>query len=147
MTNDAEFVLAEVNRFRRSSWLGRTVLAAISAVQLFLAVPWLFGSSPLFGAETADLHLARDGALRISLALSGLAVAWRTRLAFFALPLVFVLMVVQTTFAFIDYFAEHVTSGFEWVHLLGAAIGVGIAMYVRPRGPRSQRPRGMRVVK
>ena len=147
MTSDAEFVLAEVNRFRRTSWLGRLVLAGISAVQLFLAVPWLFGSSPLFGAKTADLRLTRDGALGISLALSCLAVAWRTRLASLTLPLVFLLMVVQTAFAFIDYFAERVTSGFEWVHLLGSVIGVGIAMFVRPRGPQSQRPRGMRVVK
>ena len=147
MTNDAEFVLAELNRLRRTSPIGRLFLAALSAVQLFLAIPWLFGSSPLFGAETADLHLTRDGALGIIFALSGLAVAWRTRLAFFALPLVFALMIMQTAFAFIDYFANNVTSGFEWVHLLGAAIGVSIAIFVRPRGPRSQRQPGMRIVK
>jgi len=147
MTNDAEFVLAEVNRFRRATPIGRLLLAALSAIQLFLAIPWLFGSSPLFGAETADMHLTRDGALGIIFALSGLSVAWRTRLAFFALPLVFVLMIMQTAFAFIDYFAEHVTSGFEGVHLLSAAIGVGIAIFVRPRGPRSRRQSGMRVVK
>lgn len=147
MTNDAEFVLAEVNRFRRASPIGRLLLAILSAAQLLLAIPWLFGSSPLFGAETADLHLTRDGAFGIIFALSGLVVAWRTRFAFFALPLVFALMIMQTAFAFIDYFAKHVTSGFEWVHLLGAAIGVGIAIFVRPRGPRSQRQRGMRVVK
>ena len=63
MTNDAEFVLAELNRFRRASPIGRLFLAVLSAVQLFLAIPWLFGSSPLFGAETADMHLTRDGAL------------------------------------------------------------------------------------
>lgn len=146
-SDDAEFVLAELNRFRRRDILPRTTLAALAAVQLILAIPWLFGSSPLFGSATADMHLTRDGALGIVFGVSGLAVAYRTSLAWFALPLVFLLILVQTAFAFIDHRTQNVASVFELLHLLGALIGVGIAYFLRPRGARVVRPTGLRSVK
>lgn len=146
-SDDAEFVLAELNRFRRRDILPRTTLAALAAVQLILAIPWLFGSSPLFGSATADMHLTRDGALGIVFGVSGLAVAYRTSLAWFALPLVFLLILVQTAFAFIDHRSQNVASVFELLHLLGALIGVGIAYFLRPRGARVVRPTGLRSVK
>ena len=146
-SDDAEFVLAELNRFRRRDILPRTTLAALAAVQLILAIPWLFGSSPLFGSATADMHLTRDGALGIVFGVSGLAVAYRTSLAWFALPLVFLLILVQTAFVFIDHRSQNVASVFELLHLLGALIGVGIAYFLRPRGSRVVRPTGLRSVK
>lgn len=146
-SDDAEFVLAEINRRRRVDVAPRAALAIIAATQLFFAIPWLFGSSPLLGASTADLHLTRDGVLGIVFGVSGMAVAYRTRLAWFALPLVFLLLLVQTGFAFIDHRAQHVASAFELLHLLGALIGVGIAYFVRPRGVPGSRPTGLRRVK
>lgn len=146
-SDDAEFVLAELNRRRRRDVFPRTALAALASAQLILAIPWLFGSSPLFGSATADLHLTRDGALGIVFGVSGLAVAYRISLGWFALPLVFLLMLVQTVFAFMDYQSEKVASAFELLHLLGALIGVLIAYFVRPRGERVVRPRGLRSVK
>jgi hypothetical protein len=144
---DADFVLAEVNRYRRVSLVTRIILAVLSGAQLLVAIPWLFGSSPLFGAATADLHLTRDGALGIVFGVSGLAVALRTQTAWFALPLVFVLLLLQTFFAFVDHQASHVTTAFESFHLLGAAIGVVIALFIRPREPSATRRNGLRKVR
>lgn len=146
-SDDAEFVLAEINRRRRRDVFPRTALAALASLQLILAIPWLFGSSPLFGSATADLHLTRDGALGIVFGVCGLAVAYRTSLGWFALPLVFLLMLVQTVFAFMEYRSEKVASAFELLHLLGALIGVLIVYFVRPRGERVVRPRGLWSVK
>lgn len=146
-SDDAEFVLAEIKRLRRVGIAPRVALALVAATQLFFAIPWLFGSSSLLGAATADLHLTRDGVLGIVFGVSGAAVAYRTRLAWFALPLVLLLLLVQTVFAFIDERAQHVASTFELLHLLGGLIGVGIAYFVRPQGAPASRPTGLRRVK
>ena len=132
--SDAEFILGELDRYRKRSWVARLMLAVVGVFQLVLALPWLFASSPIWGDSLAsDMHLVRDGALGLMFGMSALVVAWRVEYAWFALPVVLLLTLVQTVFVVVDHWLEHVSGGFEWVHLVGALIGVLIASLLRPR--------------
>ena len=132
--SDAEFILGELDRYRKRSWVARLMLAVVGVFQLVLALPWLFASSPIWGDSLAsDMHLVRDGALGLMFGVSALVVAWRVEYAWFALPVVLLLTFVQTVFVVVDHWLEHVSGGFEWVHLVGALIGVLIASLLRPR--------------
>lgn len=145
--SDAEFVLAEIDRRRKRSLVGRVVLGALSVTQFALALPWLFGSQGFWTTgEATSEHLTRDGALGVVFAVAGIVVALDVARAFFALPLVFVVMCIQTFFGVFDHHHENTFATFEIVHLIGAAIGVGIAVFVYP-GRRSRRASGLRVLK
>jgi membrane associated rhomboid family serine protease len=145
--SDADFILAEVDRHRRESRTGRVILGVLSVTQLVLALPWLFGSPGLWtpgGATSA--HLTRDGSLGLLFAVVGLAVAHSPKRAWFALPLVAVIVAVQTFFGIFDQHQQSTFGVFEAVHALGAAIAVGIALFVKPRKRQRHEPR-LRVVR
>lgn len=142
-TGDAEFILAEIARRRRRSLPGRVTLGVMAACQLVLALPWLAGVSPLWSASFASSHhLTRDGAIGLILGATGMAVALNPRLAWFALPLVLLLVGVQGVFFFVDHSQFSVTHLFESIHLLGVAIVLGIGIFALPNPiRRSGRPR------
>lgn len=145
--SDAEFVLAEIGRRRKRSRVGRVALGALSLIQLTLALPWLFGSQGLWNTgEATTEHLTRDGALGVVFALAGIVVALDVARAFFALPLVFVVTCIQTFFGVFDHHHDNTFGAFEVVHVIGAAIGVGIAIFVYPRS-RSRRAPELRALK
>lgn len=147
---DQEFMLSELNRFRKRSLAGRISLGALGCAQLFLAVPWLFGSSPIWGdSHTAVLHVTRDGAFGLMFGGAAIVVAFSVRLAWFALPVVVVLMVAQAVVGYADFQNLEVSSGFEWVHMLSALIGIGIALFVKPRRrqPKEDQSRHLSAVK
>lgn len=140
--SDAEFILAEIGRHRTRSRGGRLVLAIMGLGQLVLALPWLFGYQGLWtGGEATVAHLTRDGALGTLYALAAISVAQSTKRAWFALPLVFVLTCIQTFFGVFDHHQSDALASFEVVHLLGVAIAVGIALFVKPKSrPRGKKP-------
>jgi hypothetical protein len=121
-------------RSNRSVW-GRAFLGLLGVFQLFLALPWLFGStmfwSTSIGADAA--HLSRDGALGFMFATIAIAVAISPRLAVFALPIAFLLMVLQTVTGFVDHANNDVLASFETIHMLGALIGGSIAVLSFPK--------------
>lgn len=139
--SDAEFVIAEINR-RRQRWLpGRIVLGALGAVQIFFAVPWLFGSSPLWLESMASSHhMTRDGVLGLVYGASALAVAFSPRLAFFVFPLLIVALGIQILFFFYDHGVGDVSHLFETIHLLGFAIVLGVGLFLIPRRAFGRRP-------
>lgn len=141
-SDDVDFAVAELRRRTRRSRAGRLVLGALGLLQAVLALPWLVGESPLWRFEAVDeQHLTRDGAFGAVLAAAALAVAWSVRLAWFALPVVVGAMVLQAVLGVVDHGAAHVSVAFEVVHVVGALIGIGIALLVRPRGSRTHRLR------
>ena len=145
--SDAEFLLAEIDRHRKKSRGGRIVLLVLSSFQLALALPWLFGDRGLWtGGDATPEHLTRDGALGLIFALAGLAVAQSPKRAWFALPLVLVLTCIQTFFGVFDHRHANAVVGFELVHLLGAAIGVSVALFVKPSPRRKPRRSPLRIV-
>ena len=121
-------------RSNRSVW-GRAFLGLLGLIQLFLALPWLFGStmfwSTLLGADAA--HLARDGALGFMFATIAIAVAVSPRLAVFALPIALLLIILQTMTGFVDHANNDVLASFETIHMLGAVIGASIAVLSFPK--------------
>lgn len=141
-SGDAEFAVAELRRHSRRSRGGRLALAVLGVLQAVLALPWLIGESPIWRIDAVDqAHLTRDGAFGAVLAGAAIAVAWSVRLAWFALPLVVGAMVLQAVLGIVDHGAAHVSVAFEVVHVLGALIGIGIALFVRPRSRQSRRLR------
>jgi membrane associated rhomboid family serine protease len=145
--SDADFILAEIDRHRRESRTGRVILGVLSVTQLVLALPWLFGSPGLWmPGDATSAHLTRDGSLGLLFAVVGLAVAHSPKRAWFALPLVAVLVAVQTFFGIFDQHQQSTFGVFEAVHALGAAIAVGIALFVKPRKRQHNEPR-LRVVR
>ncbi|MEY3925872.1 MAG: hypothetical protein RIQ63_1223 [Actinomycetota bacterium] len=144
--SDAEFILAEVDRHRRESRTGRVILGVLSVAQLIFALPWLFGLPGLWTpGEATSAHLTRDGSLGLLFAVVGLAVAHSPKRAWFALPLVAVLVAVQTFFGIFDQHQQSTFGVFEAVHALGAAIAVGIALFVKPR-KRQRDERRLRLI-
>jgi len=121
-------------RSNRSVW-GRAFLGLLGLIQLFLALPWLFGStmfwSKSLGADAA--HLSRDGALGVMFATIAFAVAVSPRLAVFALPVALLLIILQTVTGFVDHSNEEVHASFETIHMLGAVIGASIAVLSFPK--------------
>jgi hypothetical protein len=121
-------------RSNRSVW-GRAFLGLLGAFQLFLALPWLFGSTMFWGTSLgADAaHLSRDGALGVMFATIAFAVAVSPRLAVFALPIALLLIVLQTVTGFVDHANDDVLAKFETIHMLGAVIGSSIAVLSFPK--------------
>jgi sulfite exporter TauE/SafE len=121
-------------RSKRSVW-GRAFLGLLGLIQLFLALPWLFGStmfwSTSLGADAA--HLSRDGALGFMFATIAIAVAVSPRLAVFALPIALLLIILQTVTGFVDHANNDVLASFETIHMLGAVIGASIAVLSFPK--------------
>jgi hypothetical protein len=122
---------------RPGAWL-RTVLALAGTAKLIVSIPWIFGVSPLWDGSrlAAETHLTRDGAIGLVVGLLALAVARSTRLAYFALPVLCILSVLQVVAYLSDRAASEVSAGFESIHLLTLAICMTVARLAFP-GRRS----------
>jgi len=115
-------------------------LAIVAAIQLVVAVPWLFGHSFVPDAHVEVAHLTRDGALGIVIAALGLLTAWRPRYVHSALLMGLVVFVAQFIAGFVDHMSDAVTGSFELIHLLVvviliamSAVAVSLARRATPR--------------
>lgn len=146
MTDDGDFVLAELRRHRRIAPWRRLLLAIASAAQLVLSVSWLAGLAMPLDLAVANDHLARDGALGVVFGVVGLAVATRPQFAWFSIPVLLVGLLVQSVFVVLDVRGDEVPHGFEWLHVLGAVIAVTVTSFTQPVGRRAERDRHLRAV-
>jgi hypothetical protein len=119
-------------------------LAVIAAIQLVVAVPWLFGHSLVPDAHVEVAHLTRDGALGVVIAALGLLTAWRPRYVKSALLIGLVVFAAQSIAGFVDHMSDAVTGTFELIHLLVvliliamSAVAVSLARATPRNEPRS----------
>jgi membrane associated rhomboid family serine protease len=134
MNRDVDFAITELRRHSRRSPFVRGVLLVASVAQLVIAIPWLFGTSPVWAvSEATASHLTRDGVIGVVFGIIGASVAHRPSRAFLALPLAILMLAVQIAFVVVDGRGASVTRAFESVHILGVVIGVLVAALLRPR--------------
>lgn len=121
----------------------RIGLAVVAAIQLVLAVPWLFGHSLVPDAHVEVSHLTRDGALGLVIAGLGLVTAWRPRYVNSAMLIGLVVFAAQLVAGLVDHEADAVTGSFELIHLLVVVILASMfsIAFIRARRatPRAER--------
>ena len=112
----------------------RIALYVAGGLQTFLALPWIFGVTPLWGpsGETAVAHLTRDGVIGLVLGLIGIAVGLNPRLAYFALSVCGILVTLQVIAFIADRTSDRVHPVFETIHVLSIIITVLVAIVAFP---------------
>lgn len=112
----------------------RLALYIAGGLQTFLALPWIFGATPLWGpnGDTAIAHLTRDGVIGLVLGLIGIAVGMNPRLAYFALSVCGVLGSLQLVAFIADRSGDRVHPVFETIHVLSVVITVLVAIVAFP---------------
>lgn len=130
-----------LNKLRAPRIPLRVALLVFGGVQTFLALPWIFGATPLWGPgdSTAISHLTRDGVIGLVLGLVGLAVAWNSRLAYFAVSVCSLLVAVQIVSFAVDRTGDKVHPVFETIHVLSVLIAVIVAVIAFPLRRRGHR--------
>lgn len=116
----------------------RIALFLTGGIQTFLALPWIFGATPLWGpsGDTAVAHLTRDGVIGLVLGLIGIAVGMNPRLAYFALSVCGVLVSLQVIAFVADRTSDRVHPVFETIHVLSIIISVLVAIVAFPPSRR-----------
>ena len=116
----------------------RLSLLIIASIQVFLALPWIFGTTLIWGprADTAVAHLTRDGVIGLVLGLAGVAVALTPRLAYFALSICGLLVTLQAVAFIIDRLNSTAHPVFETIHVLAVLITALVAIIAFPRRTR-----------
>ena len=131
----AEHHIARVRTLDSPPAVIRTLLTVLGLVQVVVAVPWIFGATPLWdgGGGTAPAHLTRDGTIGLVVGLAAVAVSRNARLAYFALPVCSVLSLLHVVTYFSDRSRADVAAGFETVHVLTFAVTVLVGLVAFPR--------------
>lgn len=116
----------------------RLSLLVIASVQVFLALPWIFGETLIWGprSDTAVAHLTRDGVIGLVLGLAGVAVALTPRLAYFALSICGLLVTLQAVAFIIDRANSTAHPVFETIHVLAVLITALVVIIAFPRRTR-----------
>jgi hypothetical protein len=132
-------ISTRLDRLREPGGLLRLTLLVIGGLQVFLALPWIFGTALLWGprSDTSVAHLTRDGVIGLVLGLAGVAVALSPRLAYFALSVCGLLVSLQLIAFVTDRINSKVQPVFETVHVLALIISVLVVIVAFPR--RTQR--------
>lgn len=131
----------------RAVAITRLALWLVGLAQLLIALPWIFGATPLWDPTTsaAESHLTRDGVIGVLFACVAITVAVSPRLAYFAVPACVVLLVLQVVTLIVDQQTDLVHVQFESIHLLTLAITILVllAMAVPPWVLRRNRQQEM----
>lgn len=133
-----ESISSRLDILREPGGTLRISLLIVGSLQVFLALPWIFGATPLWGprSETTVAHLTRDGVIGLVLGLAGAAVAITPRLAYFALSICGLLVTLQAVAFITDRVNGTAHPVFETIHVLAVIITVLVAIIAFPRGTR-----------
>lgn len=133
-----EHVSTRLSILRQPGGLLRLTLLVIGGFQVLIALPWIFGATPLWGprSDTSIAHLTRDGVIGLVLGLAGVAVAITPRLAYFALSVCGLLVSLQAVAFVADRLNSTVHPIFETIHVLAVFITVLVVIAAFPRRTR-----------
>lgn len=133
-----ENVSSRLDILRQPGGLLRLTLLVIGGLQVLIALPWIFGATPLWGprSDTSIAHLTRDGVIGLVLGLAGVAVALTPRLAYFALSVCGLLVSLQAVAFVTDRINSKVHPVFETIHVLAIFITVLVIIAAFPRRTR-----------
>jgi hypothetical protein len=135
-TDSAEDVIIDrVDFLRKPGGARRAIMFFIGSLQAIIALPWIFGATPFWNpqSDTSIAHLTRDGVIGLVLGLVGVAVALSPRLAYFALSVCGLLVVLQLAGFVADQADGRVLPMFETVHVLSAIITILVIFTAFPR--------------
>lgn len=142
--HDTSLDTVSVMQHHRVVAVTRLALWLVGLAQLLIALPWIFGATPLWDPTTsaAESHLTRDGVIGVLFALIAITVAISPRFAFFAVPGCVVLLTLQIITLIVDQQTDLVHVQFESIHLLTLAITVLVLLAMAvPRWALRQRKR------
>lgn len=132
-----EHAINEINGRRVSSNLILRTLLVVSAVQALIALPWIFGIAFLWigDSEESVAHITRDGVIGFVIGLVGIAVALRPALAYFAISVCAIQVLIQIATIVFDVLDNDVSPTFELLHLLALCI---LLLVIRVAFPRKR---------
>ncbi|CAB4660085.1 unannotated protein [freshwater metagenome] len=132
-----EHVMNEINSRRKPSNLILRILFVVSAVQALIALPWIFGIAFLWigDSEESVAHITRDGVIGFVIGLVGVAVALRPALAYFAISVCAIQVLIQIATIAFDVVDNDVSPTFELLHLLALFI---LLLVIRVAFPRKR---------
>ena len=133
-----ESISSRLDILREPGGALRLSLLIIGSLQVFLALPWIFGETLIWGprSDTAVAHLTRDGVIGLVLGLAGVAVALTPRLAYFALSICGLLVTLQAVAFIIDRANSTAHPVFETIHVLAVLITALVVIIAFPRRTR-----------
>lgn len=136
-TSELDEQVTMIERFIRGRRVVRVMLAITGLVQVSLAIPWIMGSNSWWDTRSgaADLHLSRDGMIALVISAAAFIGAASRRFAWFCVVPTVITVVIQVVTSLLDRRNEHVTLGFEWIHMIGVVIVVLLVLEVRPTKP------------
>lgn len=119
-----EDAIKAINSRRQPSSLALRVLLTISSVQALIALPWIFGVAFLWIGESEEsvAHITRDGVIGFVIGAVGVAVALRPALAYFAISVCAIQVLLQIVTIAFDVVDNDVSPTFELLHLLALFI-------------------------
>ena len=130
-----ENAIQEINTRRRASNLVRRILLVISSIQALIALPWIFGIAFLWIGDNEEsvAHITRDGVIGFVIGLVGIAVALRPALAYFAISVCAIQVVIQIATIAFDVVDNDVSPTFELLHLLALFILILVTRVAFPQ--------------
>ena len=133
-----------VHRTSSRTLLLRGLVLAVAAVQLALALPWLFGHNLVLGGHAAPEHLTRDGAFGVIASVAGAITAVRARASVPMLWVCVALSALQMVTGAVDDAGHHVNLHFESAHavllVLASLVAVLVVMQRPPAVSTRRRP-------
>jgi bacteriorhodopsin len=132
-----EHAINEINGRRVSSNLILRTLLVVSTIQALIALPWIFGVAFLWIGDSEDSigHVTRDGVIGFVIGAVGISVALRPALAYFAISVCAIQVVIQIVTITFDVVDNDVAPTFELLHLLALCI---LLLVIRVAFPRKR---------
>ena len=127
----------EINNRLQPNTVVQRLLLVVSTIQALIALPWIFGVAFLWIGNSEDSigHVTRDGVIGFVIGAVGISVALRPALAYFAISVCAIQVIIQIVTITFDVVDNDVAPTFELLHLLALLI---LMLVIRVAFPRKR---------